>query len=261
MIHGNAGGLDDFGFGVAQLLSREYRVIAVDRPGHGKTDRPSDKTASVEYQAELLHRVLAQLSIAQPVLVGHSWGGALALAYALRYPSEVSGLILLAPAAYPDNGSNKLLRALIGPPVVGDVSLLLGKSIIGRPMLKRALADAFYPQPVPDKYYKLVSSSWLGQTHLKAFLEDEWTLNNSLKKMSKQYAQIKVPVVIVTGDKDKIVAPKENAYRLQAVIPNSRLIELKATGHEIPLTHPESVYAAMSLLRPSAASASVGPTR
>src|SRR5216684_3557203 len=50
MIHGNAGGVEDFEFGVVELLSREYRVLAIDRPGHGRSERPAGKTATVEYQ-------------------------------------------------------------------------------------------------------------------------------------------------------------------------------------------------------------------
>jgi len=251
MIHGNAGGVEDFEFGVVELLSREYRVVAVDRPGHGKSDRPAGKAETVEYQAELLHRTLSHLGITQPVLVGHSWGAALALAYALKYPDEVSAMVLLAPAAYADDGGNILLRTTIKTPIVGDLSLLLGKSILGRRILKRVLARAFFPQSLPDNYFKLATSSWLGRKQLKAYLEDEWALNDSLKKMSKRYSEIKIPVVIVTGDEDKIVSPKDNAYRLQAAIPQSRLIELKETGHEIPQTHPESIYTALTLISSS----------
>src|SRR4030081_394426 len=80
MIHGNAGGVEDFEFGVVELLSREYRVVAIDRPGHGKSDRPAGRAATVEYQAQLLHQTLLRLGITKPILVGHSWGSALALA-------------------------------------------------------------------------------------------------------------------------------------------------------------------------------------
>jgi pimeloyl-ACP methyl ester carboxylesterase len=254
MIHGNAGGVEDFEFGVVELLSREYRVVAIDRPGHGKSDRPAGKTATVEYQAQLLHQTFSHLGITQPVLVGHSWGAALALAYALKYPNEVSAMVLLAPAAYADDGGNVLLRTTIKTPIVGDLSLWLGKSIVGRRVLKKVLARAFFPQTLPDDYFKLATSSWLGRKQLKAYLEDEWALNDSLKKMSKRYSEIKIPVVIVTGDQDKIVSPKENAYRLQAAIPQSRLIELKETGHQIPQTHPESIYAALTLISPPSVS-------
>ena len=248
MIHGNAGGVEDFELGVMQLLSREYRVIAIDRPGHGSSDRPAEKSATVEYQAQLLHRTLSHLGVAQPVLIGHSWGAALALAYALKYPDEVSALVLLAPAAYPDAGVNGLLRMTIRTPVLRDLSLLLGRSTFGRRRLKRDLARAFYPQMVPENYFKMASSSWLGRKQFKAYLEDEWSLNDSLKKMSKRYIEISIPVVIVTGAEDKIVSPKENAYRLQTTIRGSQLIELKNAGHEIPQTHPDSVYAALALI-------------
>jgi len=137
MIHGNAGSVEDFEFKAFPLLSAEYRVVAVDRPGHGGSDRPVGKSATLEYQAELLHRTIASLGIAQPTLVGHSWGGSLALAYALKYPSEVSAMVLLAPAAYPDNGVNGLLRATVQTPVIGDLSLLLGRAVVGRRLLRR----------------------------------------------------------------------------------------------------------------------------
>jgi pimeloyl-ACP methyl ester carboxylesterase len=253
MIHGNAGGVEDFEFGEVELLSREYRVVAIDRAGHGKSDRPRGKAATLEYQASLLHQTLAHLGITQPVLVGHSWGGALALAYALKYPAEVSAMVLLAPAAYADDSGNGFLSVVIRTPLVGELSLLLGKLMLGRRMLKRALAKAFYPQVVPDRYLKL-ASSWLSQRQLRSYLEDELALNDSLQKMSKRYSEINIPVVIVTGDEDKIVSPKENAYRLQAALPQSRLMELKDVGHEIPQTHPESIYAALELIAPSSVS-------
>jgi len=253
MIHGNAGAVEDFGFGAVDLLSCEYRVVAIDRAGHGKSDRPGGKAATLEYQASLLHQTLAHLGITQPVLVGHSWGAALALAYVLKYPGEVSAMVLLAPAAYADDSGNGFLSVVTKTPMVGDLSLLLGKLMLGRHMLKRVLAKAFYPQTVPDSYLKL-ASSWLSQKQLRAYLEDEFALNDSLEKISKRYSEIDIPVVIVTGDEDKIVSPKENAYRLHAEIHQSRLIELRDVGHEIPQTHPESIYTALKLIPPSSAS-------
>jgi pimeloyl-ACP methyl ester carboxylesterase len=56
----------------------------------------------------------------------------------------------------------------------------------------------------------------------------------------------------VTGDQDKIVSARENAYRLKAMIPQSQLLELANAGHEIPQTHPESIERALSLISTSA---------
>lgn len=247
MLHGNAGSVEDFDFGALALLSTWYRIVAIDRPGHGRSERPSG-IVTVEIQAELLHGTLVSLGINRPLLVGHSWGAALALAYALKYPTEVSGLVLLAPPAYPDESENKLLQTIARTPVIGDVSLAFGKALFGRRMLKNALATAFYPERVPARYLKLASSSWLTRKQLKAYMEEEWSLNRSLAEMSKRYGEIRIPVVIVTGDRDRIVSPSQNAYTLHASIPQSQLIEIKDTGHEIPLTHPGSIVKALNLI-------------
>jgi pimeloyl-ACP methyl ester carboxylesterase len=247
MLHGNAGSVDDFDFGAVRLLSSSYRVVAIDRPGHGRSDRPSRK-ATVETQAELLHETLFRLRIDQPILVGHSWGAAMALAYVLKYPNEVSALVLLAPAAYPDKRQSNSLWALARTPVIGDLSFGFGKLLFGHHMLSDALAKAFYPERIPERYLKLTHSSWLSRKHLKSYLEDESSLNDSLKMMKNRYTEIAVPVVIVTGDKDQIVSPIQNAYELHMQIPQSELIEIKNTGHEIPLTHPESLATALSLI-------------
>ena len=244
LIHGNPGGVEDFELGAMDSIAREYHVIAIDRPGHGGSDSTA---ASVEYQAELLHQTLSTLGIQMPILVGHSWGGSLALCYVLKYPTEVAAMVLLAPAAYADKG-NIFIRAAAKIPFAGDLVGLLGKSVLSRGLLKRELANAFYPQTVPDKYFKVVSASWFGRKQLKAFFEDEADLNDCLKDMKGKYSSIKIPVVIVTGDQDRIVAAKENAYRLQKAIRGSRLVKLKNTGHEIPQTNPESILAALRLL-------------
>src|ERR1700741_180945 len=109
MIHGNAGSVDDFDFKSLGLFCRDHRVLAVDRPGHGKSDRPNGTAATLKYQTQLLHEALARLGVTRPVLVGHSWGGALALSYAVEYPQELSAIVLLAPAAYADKGEDQFL--------------------------------------------------------------------------------------------------------------------------------------------------------
>src|SRR5215510_3389127 len=143
LIHGNAGSVDDFDFKSLGALCRDHRVMAVDRPGHGKSDRPNGLDSSLRYQTQLLHETLSRLGVTCPVLVGHSWGGSLALAYALEYPKELSAIVLLAPAAYPDGGDHQYMRALLKTPVVGDVSLSVGRLLFGKHVLKQELEKAF----------------------------------------------------------------------------------------------------------------------
>jgi pimeloyl-ACP methyl ester carboxylesterase len=245
MLHGNAGNTQDFEYGLAELLSKSYRVICFDRPGHGKSERPGSNAASVEYQAHLLHKTLQSLGVNSAILLGHSWGASLALCYALKYPAETAGLVLLAPAAFPSDDPSPFLQAVIKTPLIGGLALMLGKSLMGDELLRHELERAFYPQPVPENYLKMATSTWLGRKQLRAYLEDEWALNASLRRMSDHYGELRMPVVIVTGDQDQIVSPKENAYRLKERIPQAQIVELKGAGHEIPLTSPDSVYSAL----------------
>ena len=254
LIHGNAGSVDDFDFKSLGLLCRDHRVIAVDRPGHGKSERPSDADAKLQYQTRLLHETLSYLNVTHPVLVGHSWGGALALAYAVEYPTELSAIVLLAPAAYSDGGPDQFMRAILKTPVVGDVSLMVGRIIFGEHLLKKELQKAFFPDSVPDEYLRHASSSWLRHEQVRAILEDEYTLDKDLEKVSSHYSEISIPVVIVTGDRDRVVSAKHNAYRLKTSIAHSQLIELKNTGHQVPQTHPESIFNAVNLISNSSSS-------
>ena len=248
LIHGNAGSVDDFDFKSLGLLCRDHRVIAVDRPGHGKSARPTDADAKLQYQTRLLHETLSHLGVTHPVLVGHSWGGSLALAYAVKYPMELSAIVLLAPAAYSDGGPDQFMRAVLKTPLIGDVTLTLGRIIFGQHQLKKELQKAFYPSSVPEEYLRQASSSWLRHKQLRAILEDEYSLDKDLEKVSRHYSEISIPVVIVTGDNDRVVSAKQNAYRLKTSITNAQLIELKNTGHQIPQTHPESIFNAVNLI-------------
>jgi len=163
-------------------------------------------------------------------------------------------MILLAPAAYAEKEqSGWWMTAFVKPPIIGDVSLAVGKFFFGRHVLKRELEHAFYPQPVPDDYFKAANALWLGRKQVKSCLEDERQLNASLEALSRRYSEIHVPVIIVTGDSDRVVSPPENAYRLYASISQSQLVELKHTGHEIPQTDPQSIRDALALISSSTA--------
>ena len=90
LLHGSEGFLQDFD-AIFDALSPRYDVIAFDRPGHGYSDSPSLRDCAPDRQADLIYQALQQLGIKQPLLVGHSWSGALLLSYALNYPDEVAG--------------------------------------------------------------------------------------------------------------------------------------------------------------------------
>ena len=221
-------------------LASRHKVIAFDRPGHGRSQRPKHGDATVEVQAQLLHDALAQLRVDRPILVGHSWGATLALVYAINYPNEISGVVVVAPAAY-ESHDGSFLTGLPTVPVIGDAANYVLTPLIGPSVVRGELKKAFSPDPVPKNYLKSVLSEWTKPSKVRAYAQDEDLYNPCVKKFSPRYAEIVVPTSILTGDADVIVPQKENADRLHEVLPKSRLIVLPKTGHQIPFTHPQSV--------------------
>lgn len=247
MIHGNAGDLRDFEFQTLALLAHNYRAIAFDLPGHGLSKMPDKAKGTIHEQAVILHQAITALGIKNPILVGHSWGGAVVLAYALLYPEETSALVLLAPAAYSDNRNDAPAAYLLHLPLLSDICIAMLKPILGRRLLRKSLAEAFAPDPVPDDYFQAAANVWLDRKRLKAFIKEDLVLGSSLKKMSRQYPMIRRPVIIVTGDSDMSVSPQQNAFALHKAIANSTLIVIPHSGHEIPETHPEAVLRAVDM--------------
>jgi pimeloyl-ACP methyl ester carboxylesterase len=244
LIHGNPGSCHDWSRLYVPISSR-YRAVAFDRPGHGHSERPNHRAITVEVQAEMLHAALAQLGVERPIIVGHSWGGSLALVYALNFPSEISGLVLLAPAAYESDDGVSFLSKLPGWPVIGDVLNFLFTPLLGPWLVRTDIAKAFAPDPVPQKYLRHVLAEWTLPKKVKWYSVDDALLNESLPALADRYPEIQVPVAIVTGDADQIVPAKQNAERLYEALPHSHFNLLHHTGHQIPFTRPEAVLAAI----------------
>jgi len=244
LIHGNPGSCQDWTRLYGPLSSR-FCGFAFDRPGHGHSDRPNHHPVTVDVQARMLHAALKTLNVEQPILVGHSWGGALALAYALEFQDEVAGLVLLAPAAYESDDGVSFLTKLPALPVIGDVINFLFTPLLGAWVVREDLEKAFAPDSVPKHYLRHVLSEWTRPKKVKWYSVDDALLNTSLPKFTSRYGEIRVPVVIVTGDSDQIVPAAENAHRLYEALPHAELVVLEKTGHQIPFTQPEAVVDAI----------------
>lgn len=244
LIHGNPGSCEDWSRLYAPLAER-HCAFAFDRPGHGHSDRPNHGDVTVDVQARLLCAALDQLGVEQPILVGHSWGGALAMVYALLYPRDVSGLVLLAPAVYESDDGVSFLSKLPSWPIIGDVLNSLFTPLLGSWLVRTDLKKAFAPDPVPKHYLRHTLSEWTRPKKVKWYSIDDALLNTSLPQFSPSYSKVTVPTVIVTGDSDLIVPAKENAYRLKEALPGSELVVLPNTGHQVLFTRPEAVIEAI----------------
>jgi pimeloyl-ACP methyl ester carboxylesterase len=251
-------------------LSANYQALAFDRPGHGHSDRPNHGDVTVEVQANLLRRALDELRVERPILVGHSWGGALAMVYAVLYPSDVSGLVLLAPAVYESDDGVSFLSKVPGWPVIGDALNFLFTPLLGAWLVRTDINKAFSPDPIPHHYLRHALSEWTRPKKVKWYSIDDALLNESLPKLSQRYAELlesnprdanlsdsvqanpfengsrlRMPISIIAGDSDQIVPLDQNARRLHQALPGSELVVLAKTGHQVPFTGPVAVVAAI----------------
>ncbi|PYS47647.1 MAG: hypothetical protein DMF68_15450 [Acidobacteria bacterium] len=196
----------------------------------------------------MIRKALRRLKVEKPILVGHSWSALLVLAYALKYEKEMSGIVLLAPAAYPEEEQFAVQKALIEIPGLGDLILKVSSPFVGRE-IRQNLERAFSPDLVPADYLELATLTWNRPVQIKAIVQDEANYSPAAEELSHRYNEIVTPTVIVTGDSDLEVNPERHAFSLHEAIKHSRLIVLPATGHMIPHTRPDAVLDAVDFVR------------
>ena len=167
LLHGNSGFAHDFASVLEALDGGEFRALAFDRPGHGLSERPAQDGA-MSAQARLLRGAFKELGVRRPLLVGHSWGGALALSYALQFADEVAALVLLAPAAYSDEEEMYAAqRILVEIPVLSDLFIRASETFV-RAEIKRNLERAFSPDTLPPDYLQAAEALWMRPSQVRA---------------------------------------------------------------------------------------------
>jgi pimeloyl-ACP methyl ester carboxylesterase len=179
------------------------------------------------------------------------------LAYALAYPQEVAGLVLLAPLIYPQQRTigwyGNIVSALLaqsartaGSPVVGPIFARTLLYPVGKVLLRLAVRSAFDPQtPPPDYISKTAAELLLRPSEFIWNGEDIASINGFLEAQASSYPKIAVPIVIITGDSDAVVSVDTNAKLLAEAIPRARLTVLPGVGHMVHYAAPARVIEAV----------------
>jgi pimeloyl-ACP methyl ester carboxylesterase len=235
LLHGASGNLLDVNAALGALLAARYRVIMIDRPGHGWSDRPGDDDdASPARQAALIAQALEKIGAARAILVGVSWSGALATNYALAFPERVAGLVLLAPVSHPWPGGIAWHYRLASMPVLGPLFVRTALMPLAYPMMDRLVRAAFAPQPMPDGYPERAALPLaLRPNEFLANARDVADLKANVTLQARRYGEIRAPAVIIAGDRDTTVSPDIHSKALAAAMPNAKLIILPGVGHII----------------------------
>lgn len=246
LIHGASGNTRDFTFDLVGRLSDRYRVVAFDRPGLGHTERLHEAGETPREQARLLDDAAAQLGIDRAVIVGHSYGGAVALAWALERPDRVAAVVSLAGAANEWDGGLGPWYAIASSQLGGATLVPLISALAPRGQAERAMSAIFTPQPVPQGYADYIGVDLtLRPATLRANARQVNGLKPHITEMSRHYGEIDVPVEIVHGDADTIVPLDVHSRPLARQIDGANLTILENVGHMPHHSDPEAVVAAI----------------
>lgn len=244
LLHGSGASGDDWDR-VAKALASEFTTIVIDRPGHGHSERPPGDIGNPAAQADIVHRALQQLGIAEAILVGHSWSGALALAYALAFPNDVRGAVLVQGTVYPEPSLVNRLLALLTNPVAGPILAYAITPWLGRRRVDETLRRAFAPQPVPAEYRRQALAMWLRPRQARAIAADTLGRHAAIGELSAQYRELRCPLMLVVGEADGYIDPTRQSLALARLMPRASLHLVPGAGHQLPLTHPQAVATAI----------------
>ena len=235
LVHGNGTMAEDFVIcGLIDRLAARYRVIAIDRPGFGYTARPRHRVWTAQAQAVLLHRVLEQLDVERPLVVGHSWGTIVALALAADGRRALRGLVLLSGSYFPGHRADAALIAPLAVPGLGDAARALVPAKVSASLASQSFRPVFWPQAVPARFKaRFPIEIAAAATQARAVSEDAASMNAAVTGLQRRYAGLTLPVSILAGDADAIVKTSEQSIRLHTTIPGSTLRLLPGLGHMI----------------------------
>jgi len=246
LIHGASGNLRDFSFDLMGRLAERYRVTAFDRPGLGHTGRLGAGGASIRDQAALLAAASGRIGLERPLVLGHSYGGAVALAWAVDRPDAVSGLILLAAASHPWETPLSPYYRTLSHPVWGRIAVPLLSAWAPDAAVARAIARVFAPQGTPEGYDAHVGAALaLRRASLRENALQRAALLAEVTAMVPFYPQIAAPVEILHGTEDTTVGLGVHSEPLARAIPGANLVAMRGVGHSPHHADPEAAVAAI----------------
>jgi pimeloyl-ACP methyl ester carboxylesterase len=246
LLHGNGSMIQDFeSSGLLSMAAKKYRVIAFDRPGFGHSERPRATIWTPEAQADLIHAALTKIGVARVIVLGHSWGASVATALALKYPQDVDGLVLASGYYYPSVRADVVLASGPAVPVIGDVIRYTLAPIIGRMMWPIVLRKIFGPASTPRKFEGFPKEMALRPSQMRATAAESALMIPDAFSMRGDYAGLKMPLVIIAGDDDRLIEIDDQSARLHEDVTQSTFHRLRGVGHMVHQTAPAAVMSAI----------------
>ena len=241
MIHGASGSLRDLTFSLRDRLTGRYRVIVVDRPGLGHSDALDD--TSLLAQARFIKAGVAQLGVEHPIVLGQSFGGSVALAWALD--GGPRALVLVSSPSMPWPGKLDIWYRVNSNPVGRAIAIPLASAFVPDSYVRSAIDAVFAPDPVPPGYDDFLGTPLtLRRETLTSNVTQVNALRAELVTMVPRYPSLTLPVELIHGDADTIVPLHIHSQPLSQLLPNVTLTIIPGAGHMPHQSHPDEVIAA-----------------
>ncbi len=248
-IHGASANLMDQMAPLRPLLEGRAELLFVDRPGHGWSERGTGNETQFG-QAATLAKLMKQLGIGQAIIVGHSFGGSVATAFALDHPEMTRGLVFLSAATHPwPGGATSWYYKLTTVPVIGwlfseTITMPAGLSRLGA-----ATTCVFAPNRVPDGYSERAEIPLvLRPETFRANAIDVEGLNRFALANAPNYKNIAAPTIVISGDADTVVYEEIHSVGLARDIPGAELVWVRNLGHKPDWIAPDLVVVAIEKL-------------
>jgi pimeloyl-ACP methyl ester carboxylesterase len=247
LLHGNGSMIQDFmSSGLIDTASERYRVIAFDRPGYGYSERPRSTIWTADAQAALIEAALAKLGISKAIVLGHSWGCSVTVALALRAPQLVTGLVLASGYYHPSVRADVVTMSGPAVPVLGDAIRFTISPILSRLMWPLMTKKIFGPARVPERFENgFPKEMTFRPSQIRASAAESALMIPDAFAARAHYADMKMPVVIVAGEDDRLIDIDDQSARLHAELPQSTFHRVPGAGHMVHQTAPEVMMAAI----------------
>ncbi|WP_420407219.1 alpha/beta fold hydrolase [Hoeflea sp.] len=232
-IHGASGNLLDQMTPFRPAFEGRAEMLFIDRPGHGWSQRGGTANETPDGQAAAVARAMELKGISRAIVVGHSFGGAIAASFALNHPEMTAGLVFLAPATHPWPGGVSWYYDLASIPVIGNIFAGTLALPAGLTRLESGSACVFAPNPTPDDYVEATAPALVLRPAAFRFNAiDVANLKPYVTKVSPRYSEIKAPTVIITGDSDSVVLAHIHSEGLARDIEDAKLLWIRNLGHK-----------------------------
>lgn len=241
LLHGANGNLRDMTFDLARRLARSCRVISFDRPGLGQSDPLHDRGESPREQARHLSEASRQLGVSEAVVVGHSYGGAVALAWALEAPEQAAAVVSLAGVAMPWPGGLGLWYDFASNRFAGKFVLPVLSRLVPDSYVHGAIRNVFSPNTPPYGYADHIGLDLTLDPRIQHTNAAQVArLRPYVVEMSGFYGGLELPIELVHGDLDDTVPAWVHSIPLSKIAPKANLTLLPGIGHMPHHAEPET---------------------